>query len=235
MNEDKHSQKPFDALNARSLAAKREYVRSLEQRKDSEALSLLVECLCDESWYLRELAEQSFLRLGATAAGELLPLLEQGLWFTRTSAAGILGRLGYGPAVPGLLRLTEDANRTVAEAARNALVQIGRQAGAVRIAHALHRLTPETRRKRLEELAARERELTQRVERLLDNEELMTVEDEDLLSDENPVVRASEEGFEWEVLTSPVPPAPPPAASPTAPAPSHEPPGPREDERGPSA
>ena len=37
-----------DAMSSRGLAGKRDYVRSLEQRRDDEALSLLVECLCDE-------------------------------------------------------------------------------------------------------------------------------------------------------------------------------------------
>src|SRR5437667_5611512 len=96
--DDKFAQsQAFDAMNPRGLAAKREYVRGLEQRRDAEAMSLLVECLCDESWYLRDLAERAFLRLGDEAAPVLMPLLEQGLWFSRTSAAGILGRLGYRP------------------------------------------------------------------------------------------------------------------------------------------
>jgi HEAT repeat protein len=206
MNENQPVQgKPFDALNSRGLIAKREYVVGLEQRRDAEALSLLVECLCDESWYLRDLAEHAFMRLGEPGAAVLLPLLEQGLWFTRTSAAGILGRMGYRPAVPGLLRLTDDANRTVAEAARDALVAIGRQSGAVSVAYALHLLPPDLRRRRMDEIAARDRSLSARVEEMTRNEELMSAEDAAALSDDSPLVRASEDGVEWEVLTSPSP------------------------------
>src|SRR5262249_55056050 len=80
MSDDKYAQsKPIDALNSRGLTGKREYVRGLEQRADAEALSLLIECLCDESWYLRDQAEQALLRLGPDTAGVLLPMLEQGL------------------------------------------------------------------------------------------------------------------------------------------------------------
>jgi HEAT repeat protein len=241
MNEEKHPQaRTYDALNARSLAAKREYVRGLEQRRDAEALSLLVECLCDESWYLRQLAEQAFLHLGADGAQLLLPLLDQGLWFTRSSAAGILGRLGYAPAVPGLLRLAEvDANRTVAESALHALVEIGRASGAVRIAHVLHRTAPDVRSRRLEEIAARDRALAERIERLMRNDEIMSVEDADQLTDDHPVVRASEDGFEWEVLTSPPPSRSPETSSPSAPPPPPTteagPPNAGKDERGPGA
>lgn len=210
MADDKYSQKPFDTLNSRSLAGKREYVRALEQRRDAEAMSLLVECLCDESWYLRELAEEAMLRIGERGAEVLMPLLEQGLWFTRTSSARVLGRLGYRPAVPGLLRLAEDANETVANAAREALVGIARQGGTVRVAHALHRLPPDLRRRRQAELGARDRHLGERIERMMHNEELMSTEDADSLSDDSALVRASEEGVVWEVLTGPPPPEKPP-------------------------
>src|SRR5438067_1782989 len=64
---DSPPSRPTDLLNSRGLAAKREYVRGLEQRRDPESLSLLVECLCDESWYLRDLAAQVFVRMGAGA------------------------------------------------------------------------------------------------------------------------------------------------------------------------
>ena len=204
MSDDTFTQgKPFDALNSRGLTGKREYVRGLEQRSDAEAVSLLIECLCDESWYLRDQAEQALERIGPGVAGVLLPLLEQGLWFTRTSAARVLGRFGHRPAVPGLLRLGEDANETVARAARDALVAIGRAGGSIRVAQALHGLPPDMRRRRFDELAAEDRHLGERVARMMRNEELMSAEGGDALNDESPVVRASEEGLEWEVLTGP--------------------------------
>lgn len=205
MTEDKYG-KPYDALNTRGLTAKREYVRDLELRADNEALSLLVECLCDESWYLRELAEQSFAKLGDRGAHALLPLLEDGLWFTRVSAARVLGRLGYRAAVPGLFRLTEDANTTVVAAAHAALAQIAGQRGAVRLAHTLHRMAPDVRRRRLDEIAARDRALAERLDRLMRSDDLMAAEQPDALSDDSPAVRAMEEGVEWEVLTGPPPP-----------------------------
>jgi HEAT repeat protein len=241
MADDKHPQGGYDALNTRSLAAKREYVRGLEQRRDPEAISLMVECLCDESWYLRHLAEQAFLHLGEAGAPVLLPLLDQGLWFTRTSAASVLGQLGYAPAAPALLQLTEDKNRTVAEAALEALLSIGRSSGAVRIAHVLHRTPPDRRGRRMDDIRARDAALAEKIQRLMQNEEIMGVEDGDALTDDHPVVRASEDGFEWEVLTSPAPARgsepdrPAPSSSATGPAAPERPPARREDEAGPTA
>ncbi len=208
MTDDKYGQgnRTLDLLNARGLAAKREYVRGLESRADSEALSLLAECLCDESWFLRDLAEGAFLRMADHGAPVLIPLLEQGLWFTRASAARVLGRLGWRPAVPVLLRVAEDPNATAAEAAREALLAIARQRGAFRLAHALHGLAPDARRRRLDDLAARDRVLLERIERYLRNDELMAIDDADPLADDSPEVRASDEGVEWELLTGPPPP-----------------------------
>jgi HEAT repeat protein len=203
MTDESYTPKPLEALSQRGLSAKREYVLGLEQRRDEAALSLLVECMCDESWYLRELAEQAFGRMGEATAGALLPLLDQGLWYTRSSAARVLGSIGYRPAVPGLLRLTEDPNHTVAEEARDALVAIARRQGAVRVAWALHRMPPDQRRRRLDEVAVRDRALAERVDRLMRSDDLMAVENADALSDDSAVVRANEEGVEWEILTGP--------------------------------
>ena len=204
MTDDKYGQnKAVDVLNARALHQKREYVRDLVNRADNEALSLLVECMCDDSWFLRDLAEQAFPRLGERGASALIPLLDKGLWFSRTSAARVLGRMGYRPAVPHLLKLTEDANRTVADAAREALIAIAHQRGTVRLAHALHRLPPDQRRARLDEVAVRDRGLSDRIERLMRSDDLMNVADGDLLADDSHAVRSAEEGVEWEVLTGP--------------------------------
>src|SRR6185436_9089797 len=133
--------------------------------------------------------------IGSSAAPVILPLLEQGLWFTRTSAARVLGRFGHRPAVPGLLRLAEDANETVAEAARDALAGIGRNHGTITLARTLHGLPPDVRRRRFGEIVARDRHLGERVERMMRNEDLMTADVAQDVSDESALVRASEEGL----------------------------------------
>jgi HEAT repeat protein len=219
MADEKYGQgRMFDAMNARGLAGKRDYVRSLEQRHDEEAMSLLVECLCDESWYLRELAEGALLRLGDRAGETLKPLLEQGLWFSRASSARVLGRLGYAPAAAAMLRLLGDANATVAQAAAVALCELAHRGGSARIAWELHRLEPEFRHARLARLSALDRPLHDRLERMIRNDDLMSHEDPEKLRDDGDLVRASEEGVEWEVLTGPpTPPRPKPVAPATGP------------------
>ena len=222
MTDDKYGQggRTYDAMNARGLAGKRDYVRSLEQRRDEEVMSLLVECLCDESWYLRELAENALLRLGDRAGETLLPLLEQGLWFSRVSSARVLGRLGYAPAAAGLLRLLDDSVSTVAQAAGLALCDLAHRNGSARVAWELHHMPPEQRHARLERFAALDRPLFERLERMVKNDDLMSNEDPAGLRDDSDVVRAIEEGVEWEVLTGPPPPRPKPGAPAADPKPS---------------
>jgi HEAT repeat protein len=187
---DERAQSPLEALNARGLTAKREYVRGLEQRRDPEALSLLVECLCDESWFLRDLAEQAFFRMGEEHAAPLLPLLVGGLWYTRLSAVRLLGRLGFRPAVPALIDLCDDKNETVSQAAREALLAVARQRGSARIAHALQRTNPERRKQRLAEIAENDRGLAKQLERLMADVDLMAADKPDTLVDPEEAQRA---------------------------------------------
>jgi len=92
-----------------------------------------------------------------------------------------------------MLRMAEDSNATVAQSAREALVEIARRGGASRIAHALHRMAADVRRLRLDELQGIDRAVAERIERLTRKEELMSLENPDGLADDSAVVRASEE------------------------------------------
>ena len=206
-----------DAMSSRGLAGKRDYVRSLEQRRDVESLALLVECLCDESGYLRELAEAALLRIGVSSGPALLPLLEQGLWFSRTSAARVLGQMGYGPAAGPLLQLTDDSVETVVREAYSALSVLGQRGASVRVAWALYRLPPERRIERLARLQHTDREFAERLQRLLRTEELMSQTDPDTLRDDSPLVRASEEGVAWDRFSEPPPVRPVPPGGPSSP------------------
>jgi HEAT repeat protein len=182
-----------EALSTRGLAGKRDYVHSLEQRRDEQALALHVECLSDESGYLRELAEAALAKLGERGGPPLLPLLKQGLWYARASAARALGGMAYAPGVAALLEVAEDRVDSVAREAAGALVAIGAHGGTARIAWELHRTPPERRAPRLQRLRTRDAALAARVERLLAAEKLMSHPDPDGLRDDASLVRAWEE------------------------------------------
>ena len=192
----------FDAFSPRGLAGKREYVQGLEARADREAIALLVECLSDESGYLRDLAEAALVRLGAKA-DPVLPMLSSGLWYTRVSAARTLGRLGARAAIAPLLDLLTDTNQSVRRAGAEALHAIAQGDGALFVARVLYR-RPEAERARLvREVAAGVRELEAQLADLLRRDDAMLAEEDELLSHDAEVVRASGDGVAWEVLTGP--------------------------------
>lgn len=194
-----------ESMSMRGLAGKRDYVRSLESRRDEESLSLLVGCLGEESWYLRELAESALLKIGDRCGPALLPLLGQGLWFSRSSAARVLGRIAHVPAAGPLVKLTFDRVETVVGDAYAALILLASQGGSARVAWELLQLEPERRGERLDRLLKLDRALGERLLRLQQLEPLKSRTDGEGLRDDAPWVRASEEGVEWDVIPSPPP------------------------------
>jgi HEAT repeat protein len=201
MADDKYSSlRALDAMQVRGLDGKREYVDSLEARGDEQALSLLVECLCDESAFLRDLAEHALERLGARAVEVLLPHLTQGLWFTRASVARVLGRLSAREALPGLLEMAGDANRSVAEAAREGFVRVAAGGHAVSAARALYRGPAPVRQAVLALAGRTEKDLAAQLVRVLADDQLMTAGEDEVLS-EDATLAEPHEGVEWELLT----------------------------------
>jgi HEAT repeat protein len=201
MADDKYSSlRALEAMQVRGLEGKKDYVASLEARADEQALSLLVECLCDESAYLRDLAEGALTRLGDRSVEVLLPHLTQGLWFTRCSVARVLGRIGAREALEGLVDNAADANFAVAEAARDALLAIAAGGHAVSAARALHR-APEAVRARVLQGAERIAPgIAAQLSRLLVDRDLMTAREEEVLREDERAIEG-QDGVEWELLT----------------------------------
>jgi HEAT repeat protein len=200
MADDKYSSlRALEAMQVRSLEGKREYVASLEARGDEQALSLLVECLCDESGYLRDLAERALVRVGDKGADVLLPHLTQGLWFTRVSVAKVLGELAYRDALPGLVEMAGDANHAVSEAALASAARIAAAGHVVSMARALYRAPGQRTAEFLRAADQRQPGMAQQIQRALADSELMTAADHEVLHEDAGLT--STEGVEWEVLT----------------------------------
>ena len=206
--------RPFDALSPRGLAGKREYVIDLEKKGDESAIALLVECLADESGYLRDLAAAALVRVSSPAA-PMLPLLASGLWYTRLSAVRTLGRLAAREAAGPLSGLLSDANHSVQIETIEALASIARAGSEVHVARALFARSEAERARAVRELRLRDAETTRRLEELFRDRDLMSAPEHELLTPEG--ARPSEDGVAWELLTSANPDlAPSPVASLTA-------------------
>jgi HEAT repeat protein len=190
--------RPFDALSPRGLAGKREYVLDLEQKGDPGSIKLLVECLADESGYLRDLAAAALVRLNSPAA-PILPLLSSGLWYTRVSAVRTLGRLAAREAAHPLGALLSDTNESVQGETVSALAAIARGGSDVHVARSLFARGDVERTRALRDLRARDPELARRLEGLFLDRDLMSAEEHELLTPERS--RAGDDGVAWDLLT----------------------------------
>jgi HEAT repeat protein len=224
VTDDKHATlRVLDDLQMKSLEGKREYVASLQARDDEQALSLLVECLCDESAFLRKLAERVLVEKGASSLEVLLPHLTQGLWYTRASVARISGRLGAKEALPGLMQAAADPNREVSEAAIGALVELAAAGHGVSVARALFAESGALAKGVLERAGRSGGGLATQLQRLMEDRDLMTAREEEVLREDIGAAEA-QDNLEWEVLTGKDRTEKPPAA-PEPPAEEEEKPG----------
>jgi HEAT repeat protein len=136
-------------LRLKDLEGRKALIAELRRRKGERSVSLLLEILCDESWYLRELAVEALGEMGDMAVGPLLSLLSSGLWYSKSAAARTLGRIGDPRALRPLVGLLDDANQTVAAGAAEGLLSLSARGLALAVARALYARGPEFRERAL--------------------------------------------------------------------------------------
>jgi HEAT repeat protein len=154
----------LEQLRLKNLSGKRNLIEDLKKRKSQRSVSLLVEMLQDESWYLREQAVKALCEAGAEAKEPLLKLLEEGLWYTRAAAAKVLGKIGGRDATEKLIDCLIDSNMTVQGAAATALVDIARGASVAELAAALGPRSPDVRQRAVSCIALLDKDVAKGVE-----------------------------------------------------------------------
>jgi len=154
----------LDRRRLKNVEGKRNLVEDLKKRKSQRSISLLVEMLQDESWYLREQAVKALSEAGPEASGPVLNLLETGLWYTRAAAAKVVGEIGGDEAVDRLIDPLNDSNMTVQGAAAAALVRISKRSSVKHLARALAARSSEMRQRALSRLRLLDAELAKSVE-----------------------------------------------------------------------
>lgn len=137
----------LDRLRLKSLDEKKNLIEDLKKRKGQRSISLLVEILQEESWFLREQAVRALAEAGSEASGPVQKLLKDGLWYSRAAAAKALGKMGDPGAVDLLIDCLTDSNKTVQGAAASALVEIVRKTSIEKLASPLGSRSTDTRDK----------------------------------------------------------------------------------------
>jgi len=82
----------------------------------------LLNVLRSESWYTREKAAEALIQLGEQVEEKVVPLLEEGYWYTRAMALRILGKVGRPERLSLLLRHLSERNQAVRREAAMAVV-----------------------------------------------------------------------------------------------------------------
>lgn len=184
----------WEELRHREPEEKLEWIRELARHPTPDSIEILLDVLKQESWFLRDQAARALATLGDAVIDPLIEYLGSGLWYTRTAAASALGWMASPVAAAPLVQLLRDPNRTVRDAARDALVHLcGSDLGATEVAAAIQGLPERARRFALDGLASRDSDAAERVARALHGPRLL---DE---AGSRPLARAvNEDGYRWE-------------------------------------
>jgi HEAT repeat protein len=158
----------WEELRHRDPDEKQEWIRQLAEQPTDDSVDVLLDVLKQESWYLRDQAARALATLGERVVDRLIDMLEFGLWYTRSSAASALGRMGLPVAAAPLVELLHDPNRTVRDAACDALVQIcGNEMGVFAVAGAVRELPERAQRFAIDGLAVRDAAAADRIQAML--------------------------------------------------------------------
>lgn len=164
----KEAERLWEELRQRDPEAKRAWIERLARDGSPESIDLLLGALEQDSWFLRDSATRALAGMGEEVVEPLIEYLQSGLWYTRASAATALGAVGLPLAAEPLTALLRDVNRTVRDAARDALVNLARSEFAAHaVATAIASLSERAQRFALDGLAERDPEVADGIARLM--------------------------------------------------------------------
>jgi HEAT repeat protein len=147
----------WEELSHRDADGKRAWIDRLARDGSPDSIDLLLAALEHESWYLRDVATRALGEMGEVVVEPLFLHLQSGLWYTRAAAATALGRTGLPVTAAPLTEMLRDTNRTVRDAARDALLLLARQELAAHaVATAFAALPDRAQRFALDGLAERD-------------------------------------------------------------------------------
>ncbi len=160
----------WEELRHRDPEEKLDWIRQLAKDPTPDAVEVLLDALEQESWFLRDQAAHALALMGEHVLEPLLARLDSGLWFTRAAAATALGRMGSADAAAALTQVLRDPNRTVRDAAWDALAALARgETAAPAVAEAFAALPERALRFALDGLYSRNADAADRIVALMND------------------------------------------------------------------
>ncbi|MEK7348108.1 MAG: HEAT repeat domain-containing protein [Candidatus Eisenbacteria bacterium] len=199
----KNADRLWEELRQRDPEAKRAWIERLARDGSPESIDLLLAALEQESWFLRDSATHALASMGEEVVEPLIDYLQSGLWYTRAAAAKALGAIGLPISAEPLVALLRDANRTVRDAARDALLQLARQELAAHaVATAFASLPERGQRFALDGLNERDPEVAEGIARLMADPARRAAAEAAAGSHQLPrAVNAVTDDLDWEAVT----------------------------------
>jgi len=108
-------------LRSKDVSLRMKAVDILAEKRD---LPRLVSLLFSESWHVRERAAKALASCGPEVSDLVFPLLDEGYWYVRASAAFIMGELQDDRSFDKLKEMLGESNNTVRAQAAFALAKI---------------------------------------------------------------------------------------------------------------
>uniref|UniRef100_A0A7C4UFW1 HEAT repeat domain-containing protein n=1 Tax=candidate division WOR-3 bacterium TaxID=2052148 RepID=A0A7C4UFW1_UNCW3 len=111
-------------IRSKNLKEKMKLIEDLGKEDSPKALQQLISLLSSSSWSIRDKVTEILATKGEKILDKLINLLEEGIWFTKASAAKTLGNIGSIQSLPHLLKFIDDNNSVVRENVYEAIKKI---------------------------------------------------------------------------------------------------------------
>ncbi|HEX7079032.1 MAG TPA: HEAT repeat domain-containing protein [Candidatus Eisenbacteria bacterium] len=192
----------WEELRHRDPEEKLDWIRQVAKDPTPESVEMLLDVLEQESWFLRDQAGRALATMGEMVVEPLIEYLGSGLWYTRAVAATTLGRIGLPMAAEPLTDLLRDPNRTVRDAAWDALAVLARNDFAAHaVADAFASLPLRAQRFALDGLAARDGAMADRIAAMVLDPGLRAARERTTLAR----VSGDDDGLSWDDVVGRLP------------------------------
>lgn len=131
-------------MKSKNIKEKIRLIEELAKDDNPKSVQYLLSFLSSPSWTIREKTSEVLGTKGEKILDKLLTLLEEGVWYTRATAAKTIGNIGSANVMNHLLKHSEDNNQVVKESVLESIKKIVEKNGLENI---LANLSPEEAKK----------------------------------------------------------------------------------------
>lgn len=127
MGRKRKKEKIEEIFKGKDIKKKLSVLEEVAKMENAFSINLLLTCLNDTSWHLRNKAAILLGRIGEKVYDRVIDVLEKGVWYAKAGAALALGEMKKLDAIRYLVKYMEDKNETVKKSVEDAIRNIVRE------------------------------------------------------------------------------------------------------------